>query len=184
MQISPEEAQESLADIDRVISQTRRAIAGSGSDLVLIIWGIIWMLGYGVSQFRPQWSGLIWMILVWPGAAASWLVASRKSVIKSPQGQRIGFFWLALFAFAGIWLFILAPFNTSRLGAFFATVPMFGYVVAGLWLGRFWIILGASVTALTLLGLAVAGDYFNLWMAAAGGGSLLVSGIYIRRYWK
>jgi hypothetical protein len=50
--------------------------------------------------------------------------------------------------------------------------------------GRFFIILGAIVTALILAGYCWAGDYFFLWLAITCGGALIFSGAFIRKFWK
>ena len=76
------------------------------------------------------------------------------------------------------------PPDFKRSAAYFATVAMFGYVVGGLWLSRFFVCLGLAVTALTVLGLILFPEHFYLWMALIAGGSLILSGIYIRRAWK
>jgi hypothetical protein len=184
MQITPEEAQQSLDEIERVIARTRKTIANRGTDLMLILWGVIWVLGYGLTQFFPLQAGLFWMPLVVIGSVGSWTIGVRKAAVKGSIGWRIGVFWFTLFAYAGLWLFLLAPFNETRIGAFMATVPMFAYVVGGLWFGRFFVFLGLGVTAATILGVVAGGNYFNLWMAVAGGGALIWSGIYINRNWK
>jgi hypothetical protein len=46
MQISKQEAQASLTDIENIISQARREIMGSGASLSLILWGAIWVAGF------------------------------------------------------------------------------------------------------------------------------------------
>jgi hypothetical protein len=69
-------------------------------------------------------------------------------------------------------------------GAIQATIPMFAYVVMGLWLDHFILWIGLAVTALTLVGLFFLQPYFWLWMAVTGGGMLLGTGLYIRYQWK
>jgi hypothetical protein len=58
---------------------------------------------------------------------------------------------------------------------------MLGIVIAGLWLGRFFMLCGLSVTALSVLGFFWAGDWFDLWMAVANGGGLIACGLALRR---
>ena len=67
--------------------------------------------------------------------------------------------------------------------AFFATVGMFGYVVGGLWFGRFWVIVGLFVTSLILIGLYAMPQWFLIWMAFVGGGVLVFSGVMVKRLW-
>jgi hypothetical protein len=64
---------------------------------------------------------------------------------------------------------------------FWPNVFMLGIVIAGLWLGRFFMLCGLSVTALSVVGYFFAGEWFDLWMAAANGGGLIACGLALRR---
>ena len=111
------------------------------------------------------------------------------------HGTRIRNAWIVLGVYAVIWMIVLHPQRSpnpnvpvaidviNHLFAFFATIGMFGYVVAGLWLGRFWVVLGVSVTVLVLLGLYALPQWFMLWMAVVGGGALIFSGVMVKRLW-
>jgi hypothetical protein len=198
MNISKEEASEALGQIDDAISQTRRTIGQGNSSTKLILWGVIWMIGYSCSQFVPAKAQTIWLCLVGLGTLGSLNWGARsKPHPQSPNGSRIGSGWLVLFAYAVFWFFLFHLDNQSgrlrlhfepssglQSGVFFATVAMCAYVLAGLWLGRFFIWLGATVTLLTVVGYFLMPDWFCVWMAITGGGSLIVAGLYIRRFWR
>ena len=198
MNVSKQEANESLGQIEAAITQTRRAIGQGATSTRLILWGVIWVLGYTCSQFAPKFAQTFWLCLVVVGMLASWLGCGRSPRnANSPKGARLGLFWLVLLTYAGFWFFLLHSDNRPgqslthfdamagpQSGAFFATVAMFGYVVVGLWLGRFFIWLGATVTVLTAAGYFALPAWFCLWMAIVGGGSLIVAGLYIRRFWR
>jgi|SRR5579884_340466 len=199
MNISKKEAQESLDDIQSVTEQTRKAIAYGACSAMLILWGVIWMIGYSITQFSPNYAGFAWMGLIPIGAVACWILGVRnQSSHHSANAARIGAFWLVLFGYAALWLVLLhptnlpsgaewahfQPINDRQISAFFATVPMFAYVVGGLWFGRFFVWLGALVTVMTVLGFYLLPNLFYLWMAFIGGGSLLVAGLYIRNRWR
>jgi hypothetical protein len=196
MNISKQEATAALGEIEDAITQTKRAIGRGGSSATMILWGIIWMVGYSCSQFAPRRAQVVWLCLVFIGAVSSWALGGRSRRLRSPNGSRIGRGWLVLFAYAFFWFLLLhldsppgrpvlhlKDSSGRQSGAFFATVAMCGYVVAGLWLGRFFIWLGAAVTLLTVAGYFLLPDWFFLWMAITGGGSLIVAGLYIRRFW-
>ena len=115
--------------------------------------------------------------------------------VKSPLGRRIGWFWFLLFGYVYLWIALLWPFVRvegheqsqmfwRHMGAIFATVPMFAYVVVGLLLDHLMFWIGLAVTALTIVGLLLIGPYFWLWMAAAGGGTLIGTGVIIRNRWR
>jgi hypothetical protein len=68
--------------------------------------------------------------------------------------------------------------------AYFSVVPMFAYVVIGLYVERFLLWLGLLMTGLILVGYFFVWHYFYLWIGAVGGGTLIISGLYIRKFWK
>ena len=157
------------------------------------------MIGYATMQFFPEAPRWFWLILDGVGIAGSFRFGrwARNSPVKNANGARIGLSWLILFAFGVIWLTILGPWELNghqlakyapdldrKIAAYWATVPMFAYVLTGLWLDRFFVWLGALVTVATLGGYVFIADYFFLWMAVIGGGSLVVSGLFIRKNWK
>lgn len=186
MEISPEEARESLHEIEQVIANTRRSIGRGQSSGILILWGVIWSIGYSASQFFPARSGLVWLPLVAVGVIFSFWHHPRKrqQIKRGPNDSRFGLFWLVLYLYIGIWTFLLYPFNFAHMPAFIATVPMFAYVIGGMWLDRFFVWLGLGVTALAVAGVFLAPGWLNLWMAVTGGGSLIWAGLHVRRHWR
>ena len=195
MDIPQSEARESLSQIDDTVEQTKRMVAYAGGDVLFVVWGVIWVLGYLSSQFLPLVTGWVWLVLVATGIITSVVVSKRHMPVKSPLDKRIAWFWWLLFGYVGLWFVLLSPFievhghEQSQMfwkhyGALVATVPMFAYVVTGLWLDHFMIWIGLAVTALTVLGLLLLQPYFFLWMAITGGGTLLVTGLVIRKRWR
>ena len=64
------------------------------------------------------------------------------------------------------------------------TVPMVVatiYAVFGIWKGLRFLFAGIAVAALTLIGFFFLPQYFLLWMAAVGGGSLMLVGVWLRK---
>jgi hypothetical protein len=194
--VTKAEALAALQEIDRVILLTRQTIARAGSAPIVIMWGIIWMVGYTCTQFLPDQAGWFWTVLDIGGIMGSFAFRkwSAHSPVKNPNSARIGISWLVLIGFGVIWLFLLRPWQGAkvsdvpdlghRISAYWATVPMFAYVIMGLWLDRFFIWLGAIVTIATVAGYIYIGNYFYLWMAVVGGGSLVVGGAFIKKFWK
>ena len=161
MNVSQEDARESLTMIKATSDHTRKVIASSYASGLLILWGVIWVVGFVSVHFYPRRAGYIFNTL-----------------------NAIGL-WFLLFAFASLWLLLLSPAKGIQLCAFLCTVAMFGYVVLGLWLGSYFMVwLGLMVTGLTFLGYYVFPGYFYLWMSPMGGGALLGTGVYIRVRWR
>ncbi len=75
----------------------------------------------------------------------------------------------------------IVPMTPRQQGAFWPTVFMLGFALAGLWLGRAFVFLALAVSALAIVGYYWSGAWFGLWMAAVGGGGLLIGGLWLRR---
>jgi hypothetical protein len=58
---------------------------------------------------------------------------------------------------------------------------MFVYVVMGLWIGRIYVFTGLAVALLTLVGLLWFAEWYWLWCACTGGGTLLFAGLWLQR---
>src|SRR5512136_2911079 len=80
MNISPDEAEEALAAIQKVTQKTRRSIASSGAYIFLIITGIVWLVGFLSTQFL---TGNI-VAYIWVG------VSVLGSALSIPLGRRLG----------------------------------------------------------------------------------------------
>jgi hypothetical protein len=185
MNVTPDEAQASLAEVENIVARTRLALASTRCGPMLVVWGIIWMIGYSGTQFFPAKAGLLWAVLDCAGFAATIaLVRSSPSRGDSALGRKIGLAWLALCVYSVVWAFILRPFNWQFFGAYPAAVAMFGYVVMGIWFGGFLLSLGLTVTALALAGILFLPDWLNLWMGVTAGGSLVAAGVHIQTRWK
>jgi hypothetical protein len=205
MTISDEEALNSLEQVRATFGQTKKKIAAGSTALILILWGAIWFVAYlgtyvayllefKVYNFRLtsrfsigiHVTGLCWMVLVLIGMAASWVIGVKRAPVKSAHNKRWGFCWLILFVYAGVWLSLLWPWNDYQISAFLASVPMFAYVVMGLWADRVLLWLGIVVTLLIIVGFFLfhLRPLFWLWMAILGGGALAGTGLYIRKAWR
>jgi hypothetical protein len=183
MTMESNRAAESLADIARIERRTREAIVYGASSAILILWGVLTALGNLLTQFNPREAGPQWLAINVAGFIATnliiWLRRAkgeyRASDFRFPAAL------LALAGFGLVWSYLLAPMSGAQISAFWTTLAMVGYVLAGIWLGRFFITCGIAVTALTLVGYFWLGHWFPLWMAAIEGGALIGGGLWLRR---
>jgi hypothetical protein len=59
---------------------------------------------------------------------------------------------------------------------------MLFYMMAGVWFGRAFLVIGATIVVLTLIGYYfIPGISLLLWMAAVNGGGLTLGGLWMRR---
>lgn len=194
MDISKEEAQDSLNQIQAMAARTRQTIAASYDSGLLIMWGLIWSIAFVLTHFFLAWVWLIWMGLCGIGSIVTlwvgWRQLSLANPVKIPATERIGWriflFWSLLFVYMFIWLSIMRPYYGKQVNAFICSAIMFAYVVTGLWFKSYYMLwLGLIVTCITLVGFyLIPSSYYCLWMAAMGGSAMAGTGLYIRFRWR
>ena len=192
MNVSKEDAQASLSAIQDVRIQTQKAIASSYANPSLIMWGILWITAFTVTHFYYVYAFYIFMVMAVVGGIGTAIIIRvfrSKAPIKEKSSQKHGrkviALWIFLCMYIIVWLFLLAPFTGIQCNAFICTAAMFAYIVIGLWFeSRFMIMLALAVTVATLAGFFFLRDYYCLWMAFVGGGTLFGTGLYIRLRWR
>jgi hypothetical protein len=192
MNVSNEDARESLAAVTETMLKTRRAVAAAYSSPLLILWGLLFAVANAVAHFYLKHTAVIFWTMAgvgWLGTFLVWWRLQRNLPVKEPTEEktnwRIWAMWGALSIYIFIWLNLLAPFNGMQMHAFIVTSTMFGYIVLGLWFAAYFMVwLGLAVTATTLIGFYLLGPYYCLWMAVTAGGLLLGTGLYLHARWR
>ena len=187
MNVSREEAQEALAAIEQTQLKTRKGYGYNG--YYLMIWGAVWLIGFLASQFLKSnpavvgwtWGGLV--LVAWVSSAVLGINQGRQ--VRSHVGPQIGFFYLALLAFAVLWFILLAPRSTEQAVMFFVSLIMYVGVVAGILNHNLATVIGSLfATALAIVGYYLLPGYFYLWEAIFGGLAMLVPGVVLRLRWR
>jgi hypothetical protein len=182
MTIDPRDAAASLGEIAKIEHRTREAINYDTGSVLLIVWGVVWVIGHTLAFLTPRNTALTWYVLDALGVAA----AVGSSLLR-PRRRRLHWDWrltaafIVLMAFGFFWEWLLGGRQWREITVFWSTLFMFGYILAGLWLGRFFIFCGAAVTLLVLAGYFWSGPWFELWIAASAGGGLILGGLWLRR---
>ncbi|HEY42697.1 MAG TPA: hypothetical protein G4O11_01820 [Anaerolineae bacterium] len=186
MDVSRQEAQESLQVIHEVAAQMRRNVARGGGPYYMVLWGAIWFLGFLMSHFvHDIYQGWVWLTLVFIGTVASAYLGYRfRSKVRSQIDVRFTHLWFAIIAYSSIWMWLAQPKTGEQASVLITSFMMFAYVVIGLWIERTAAWVGLIVTAFALLSYVLIRDYYFLCMAFLGGGTLMFSGFYILRKWK
>ena len=198
MTLSPNEAADALRDMAAIETRSRRVYGYREASPHLILWGILWWAGYGLSEPWPHRALAIWIPIVVIGLAATFAIslsnARRRDAHvdrvadpkRRPEVARVrwGFLGMVLtaFAFIAATLAVMAPVTSRQVGAFIPLVVAASYAVVGLWQGLRFIVAGVVIAGLTLGGffLLPPAD-FALWMAGVGGGALILAGCWFRR---
>jgi hypothetical protein len=185
MPISTQEAAEALSDI---ASAQHRASILRGYEYGaphFLLWGLIWMIGYGLTDISPAMAGPGWLLLDLTGITGSFLLG-RATAASVPYayrnyGRRFTALGVTLLAFVSATYFIMKPTSAAQFGAFPALLMAAIYTVVGIWRGVRWAVSGVVLAACTVAGFALFKEHFMLWMAGAGGGALLLTGVWLRR---
>lgn len=188
MSISRDEAAETLKSIELAQTRSFQAYGYKSAAPFLFIWGVIWMVGYTVSDLWPVLGGRVWPALLLIAFIASAIFGQRAGTDKSAEGRaknrRIGLrmtgTWVAIFVFIGAVMAVMRP-SPLQATAFVPLLVAAAYTVLGLWMGVRFVIAGIAIGALTLGGFFYLPAHFLLWMAAVGGSTLILTGLWLRR---
>ena len=182
MTLDRDEAAASLSDIASVERRTRETVVYARSSTILILWGVLCVLGYVFQYLDPNDARPAWIAAGVVGVAGTFVAGQwRRGPERRTLAQPMFYGQLAIIGYGLVLLALLWPISGRQLSAFWPTLIMLGFVLTGLWLGRFFMLCGLVVTALTLIGYFWSGAWFPLWMAAVDGGGLLAGGLWLRR---
>jgi len=149
--------------------------------------GMVWALGFGITEFAPEKAGIGWLVLDGLGIAASvvdWLSIQVIAGVLRACGCPVLFLLAGAVSVRGDLVLDVSAFGREPdrgvlgdgadvcvCGGRALAEPVFYVARDG---GD-----GADDSGLTLIP-----AHFNLLMSLVGGGSLMVSGIYIRKAWR
>lgn len=178
MTLSPRDAAIALRDIQQAEARSATLHDYLRAAPHFLIWGILWAVGYSLANFSPKHMAAIWSVIV-PIGVASGFAAMRA--------RGAGFAWRYGAAAAAVLVFfcttlaVMWPVSDRQIAAFIPLFVALAYVLRGIWSGPRHVVAGILVATLTLAGFFLLEKHFFLWMAAVGGGSLILAGAWLRR---
>jgi hypothetical protein len=183
MSIDSQQAASALSDIDVIVRRVRQSRIYNLASLMIIMWGALAFVGYVATYLSPRSGYYSWTAVYLAGIAGSFVISrfdqARRGVRTFDLRMLAAF---VLFVAFGIFCaIVLGHFTPRQLGTFWPIYFMLVYTVAGLWIGHAFVVIGLSITALTLIGYFFVGDAFDLWMAFVDGGGLILGGLWMRR---
>ncbi len=187
MSLSSHEAQASLAEAEQARRRSAQLYGYRKASPHLIMWGLIWVVGYSCINLLPKYEGYIWDALVVAGILGS-IYLGRSShryagvESKGPYAWRAGAIGILALTFISSTYAIMWPVHGSAMAAYPALITGTIYAGVGLWLGVRYVVTGALVIGFTMFGFFYlpAATYFY-WMALVGGGSMILAGAWFRR---
>jgi hypothetical protein len=177
MPISPQDATAALHDIEDTQARSATLHEYQRAAPHLLIWGAIWVVGYGLSDFFPQQACAVWAVLVPTGLLAGAAVQGMGGRVA----WRYGATSLAVVAFVFATCFVMSPVSGRQIATFIPLLVALMYTLRGIWGAPRYLVAGIIVAALTLIGFAFLTAHFLLWMAAVGGSALILAGFWMRK---
>lgn len=182
MSLSHDEAADALKDIRATERRSASAYGYHMSAPHLILWGVIWMIGYGAAAIRPAWAN-IWLLLCVVGGLGSAYIGYRMKgkATDSSFGWRFLASFVAYCAFVTAVFTILPPTRDAQVAAFFPIVIAFAYMLMGIWTRAARItFIGIVIGAATMFGFFYLAQWYAAWLAVIGGGALVAGGLWMR----
>jgi hypothetical protein len=178
--VSSSDAEQALREISNTERHSATTYGYRSASPHLIVWGVIWMVGYGSAYLRPAWS-LVWPVLTIVGLAISVGLGWRERRRAQPFDWRYRATLLVVILFTISIFAILSPKTPAQFNAFVPMLVAMFYCLVGIWTrGVRVLVTGIVLAVLTVSGYLWVREVFPLWMAAAGGGALILGGIWFR----
>ena len=186
MTIPAEEAASALRDAEAAAGRAEAARGYRQASLYLILWGVIWAVANVASQVSIPAGIAAWNIGAAVGIAGSVTIGARQRRAGRGGGWlRSLIVVLAIGGFGVCGAVIVPGLSFVQYSALACLAVGAIYLAmgagAGNGVGLRLSAVGAAVMAATLIGWVLAHDYFFLWMAAAGGGGLILGGLWFRK---
>ena len=183
------DTQEALSQIrymQQLLDDTRIRVADGYAHFLM--WGVLWVFGYSSYFFLPaSMAGAVWLLLVPVGVIGGMVIGKQQhqdGPPATPFTRRL--MWLNLIFFAMLFLipFVTGMQSETSFNAFFPFYIGFLYLVNGIFIGREMVMIGAWLLLVGIATRFMPGPAQHLWLAVAGGGSLLLTGILLRQQVK
>lgn len=148
------------------------------------LWALVWFLGFGLSDVFPGRVGTVWLCADLLGVVGSVVLAQRTLTHKGTDHTmvwRLGGMAAALGVLVFCTLLIFEVRSGRQVASFFGLLVACVYTLVGCWSGLRWLLAGVLMWALTLSGYFLLPAYFNVWMGCVGGGTLALTGLWMRR---
>jgi hypothetical protein len=181
MTIGSDEAARMLADVDSVVAKVKQSRIYRSAALIIMLWGAINLARDGLIALAPGWFGPRWFLVDAIGIAGTIVVLSRGATAGARPPMRTLAAFLLFYAFGWVWANLIGDFGPRQQTAFWPTLFLFGYAVAGLWFGWAFTAIGLGLTALIVAAYFWSGAAFSLSMAVITGGGFILCGLWMRR---
>jgi len=184
--IGRDEAAQALRDAEAAAERSVSAVGYQRSSGYLILWGVVWGVGNLAAYFSAPRANLIWFVLSLAGVVGSAVLGWRGRKLDRATGGRNAALMSLLIAAAiagfGAGVGVVSPFHSfAQSEAVICLAVGAAYMVLGSRTGLRMSAVGFVIMVATVVGWVYARDQFFLWMAVAGGGGLILGGVWMRK---
>ncbi len=182
-----DEAIEQVAYLKEIINRTRLKAAEGYPWLIL--WGIIYLLGYTSVYFFGQ---FVWIVLITVGGLLSIIIPTIQKIRKRTVNRRapslikkIGMQCLILVISGGLIFKVLVTHRDwTIVNAYWPFLIGVIYMVAGVHIGWDMILIGFWIALVSIISIFIPPQYQSVWLGITAGGGLLFTGILFRYQFK
>ncbi len=178
---SSKEASDQLAEIDAIVARVKQSGIYRTAGAITMMWGVLHFVRQGFFALAPVWASSYWFAIDAVGIAITVEMLSRLRMRNHAALARTVAVFALFYGFGWVWSHVLGDMEGRQLEAFWPTLALFGFSLAGLWFGVGFLALGLSLTALLIFGYEWAGPWYHLWVTATTGGGFLLFGYLMRR---
>jgi len=183
MSFEREEAARALHAAEAAADRSATAVGYQRASSHLVLWGVVWLIGYIAGYIRIPHGNVALPALIVLGVIGSFLVGLRA---RGPGPRRNYAARSLVIALA----MVLFSFGVQAITPVSSLVNAEGvvalgigaiYMVLGISMGWRLSVVGAALMIAVILGFHYAREQFFLWMALAGGGGLILGGLWLRK---
>ena len=183
MTIQPDEAARALRDAEAAADRSTAAVGYQRSSQHLILWGVVWAAGNIAAFLKLPLGSYAFAILMLIGIAGSFLLGMRAG----RDGRRRNYAVQSLVVGMALALFSIGTQMVAQITSFATAEAVIclavgaAYMVMGVSLGWRLSAVGLALMVAVMAGWIYAREQFFLWMAFAGGGGLILGGLWMRK---
>ena len=186
MSVSKDEASSALHDIETTERRSRLLFGYGLASPYLLMWGALWLIAGTIGAVSPAHTGIGWGVVDIVGLLGTAYLIVRHARRCGERSDRIHLLRnvgsaAVLAAFVGLTLMVFAPVKGGDVLMLFTLVAAAGYAIAGCWKGLRYAVVGVALGVLAVGVFLLAPAYLNLIVPFAGGGALILGGLWLRR---
>ena len=186
MSVNKDDASSALHDVEATERRSRTLFGYGLASPYLLLWGALWIVAGAANALSTANVGIVWGAVDIAGFLGTAFLIVRHARRCGEPGDRVRLFRYVgsaavLAAFIGLTLMIFAPISGGKVLMFFTLLVAAGYAIAGCWIGLRYAVVGVALGGLAVGVFVLAPTHLHLIVPLAGGGALILGGVWMRR---